>query len=315
MTGISNSKIRIQILLSTFNGAAYLREQIESFRSIGEFAAYSVLIRDDGSSDETCSILREYEAQENICVVYGENIGLNRSYQWLVEHCDSDCDLYAVSDQDDVWLPEKMKLASASMESFLRTDEPVMYCSRSTVVDSDLHPLYESAPLQKPAGFFNAMIQNPCPGHTQVWNRPLLACLRKYFSKDAVAYDWWVYLIASAFGKVVCSDACTVLHRQHQTNTVGYEMSKAKLFLQRMRRVLNGDGRRVARQLSELLVCTGAKLPDDYRKECEKFLAGQTSPFKRLQYIFTCRVYRQHWSDSVLFRGLYLLNGYKLPEQ
>ena len=107
---------KVQILLSTYNGDKYLREQLNSFLQLDYFNECKVLIRDDGSTDKTRTILQEYEKYEQFQIFYGDNIGITDSYLWLMEHSDPNCLYFSPSDQDDVWLPNKVSLAISVLD-------------------------------------------------------------------------------------------------------------------------------------------------------------------------------------------------------
>ena len=97
-------KTRVQILLSTYNGEKFLEEQLESIlNQKGDFLL-KILVRDDGSRDGTLEILEKYSKKIEMQIIRGENIGVNNSLRELFMNCDIDCDYFAISDQDDVWL-------------------------------------------------------------------------------------------------------------------------------------------------------------------------------------------------------------------
>lgn len=301
---------RLQILLSTYNGGRYLEEQLESCRDAARTWPCQLLIRDDGSTDDTRSILERYAQEENVEVVYGEHVGLNASYIWLAEHSDPACAYYAVSDQDDRWFPDKADTAARLLEREAASGEPLLFASRSVLTDEALRPVGETACPRRGLTFYNAMLQNSCPGHTQILNRPLMDRVRRYCHPDMAAFDWWVYLLAAAFGRIVFSPEPTVWHRQHQNNSVGCPNTRGAALMRRAVRVLRGDGKAVSKQLQGLLDCAGPELTDAYRAEVERFLEGRTSFLGRMKYFFYGNVYRQSKLDSFLFRWIYLFGGY-----
>ncbi len=310
MSDCTRSKGRLQILLSTYNGARYLEEQLESCRDMARAWPCQFLIRDDGSTDETRQILERYAQEENVEVVYGEHVGLNASYMWLAEHSDPACAYYAICDQDDRWFPNKAITAARLLEREDTSGEPLLFASRSVLTDEALRPVGETALPRRGLTFYNAMLQNSCPGHTQILNRPLMERLKRSCHPDMAAFDWWVYLLAAAFGRVVFSPEPTVWHRQHRNNSVGYPATRRAVFMGRAARVLRGDGKAVSKQLQGLLDCAGPELPEAYRTEVERFLKGRMSFSARIWYFFYGNVYRQSKLDSFLFRWIYLFGGY-----
>ena len=182
---------RVQVLISTYNGEKYLREQIDSIlRQIGD-TQISLLIRDDGSTDGTQAILREYAECDECMILVGENIGVNASMRFLMQEADKTCDYFALSDQDDVWQPWKVAEEITMLEGWFPS-VPLLAATKSSITDAELHVLGSSIAIQKGVGFYNAMIQNVCPGHTQLFNRSLLEVLLQSDASSANVMDWWI---------------------------------------------------------------------------------------------------------------------------
>ncbi|CAN5689247.1 hypothetical protein BH24ACI3_BH24ACI3_12330 [soil metagenome] len=131
----------IDILMSTFNGSRFITEQI---RSILEqtHADLRLLVRDDGSTDETVAIVRDLAAFEpRISVVEsdGANLGAPVSFMRLVEL--STAPHFMFADQDDVWLPQKVEHLFANinkMSSIFGDETPLLVFTDLKVVDQDL---------------------------------------------------------------------------------------------------------------------------------------------------------------------------------
>jgi glycosyltransferase involved in cell wall biosynthesis len=99
---------KIQILLATYNGERYLREQLDSFLALDNYEQVKVLVRDGGSTDGSLRILAEYEEHHGFEVIRGENAGFTACMFELFRRSDPACAYFATSDQDDVWLPDKL---------------------------------------------------------------------------------------------------------------------------------------------------------------------------------------------------------------
>ena len=179
-------KTRVQILLSTYNGEKFLEEQLESIlNQKGDFLL-KILVRDDGSRDGTLEILEKYSKKIEMQIIRGENIGVNNSLRELFMNCDIDCDYFAISDQDDVWLENKLQTA---IESLSKNENKLkMFASRSLVTDINMNVVGKTQDPGNRLSYYNAMVQNVCPGHTQVFNKNVILKLRqnyseKYYSK------------------------------------------------------------------------------------------------------------------------------------
>lgn len=293
----------VQVLMSAYNGEKYLREQLDSILG-QDYKRIEVLIRDDGSTDETLSILKEYgEQYENVAYYAGENIGVQNSFFDLMKHADKEADYYAFSDQDDVWLPEKIKRAVELLES---EDEkiPLLYAGKTSPVDEQLNviPMKIRHHDIKPS-FGNALVENVCTGCTEVFNRELLELVIKKLPGFTVMHDWWLYLTAAAFGKVIYDKKECILYRQHAKNQVGMQCTWYDELIKRTKNLRKHSGalREQAIQFREVYGI-GYK---------ESRLTDWVADYKRkLSYRFilvsSSAVYRQRKIDDVIFRGLFL---------
>ncbi len=304
----------IQILLSTYNGEKYLREQLDSYAALENFERVKVLIRDDGSSDGTRAILEEYRERYGFELIFGENVGLNASMHELVLASDPECKYLSFSDQDDVWLPDKLSRAAAALEPYADSDEPFLYAASSTLVDVDLNELGHTDIPKRPPSFYNAMVQNVCVGHTQVCNRAAIRLLSVGTSPDIMVMDYWVYTVVSAFGKIIYDPVYTTLYRQHGNNVIGYASSFWQSFKQRLARIKSRRSELMTKQLRAFLLLYGERIPEEYRKEGERFFKRQRNFFTRLGYIFTAKAYRQSFPENVVYKLMYLFGRYKIKK-
>jgi len=302
--------IKIQILLSTYNGEAHLREQLESFLSLDNANEVSVLIRDDGSCDSTRLILDEYSKKDNFKVIYGENIGLNRSLYELLLAADRECDFFAFCDQDDVWLSDKLTRARDALSTG-RDDIPRLYAACSHLTDAELNITGHTL-IPKRTDFFNAMVQNVCIGHTQVFNRAHLKLLSSAFTDKMMIMDYWSYLVAAAFGNIIYDKKPTTLYRQHGSNVIGYSNSFIGTLKTRVARVKTKKSIGNARQLKAFIDIFGDSMKKEHRSEVERFFNKQKNFFTRLAYIFTARAYRQTFLETLIFKLMYLFARYNI---
>ena len=302
---------KIQILLSTYNGEKYLREQLDSFLKQEGVENIKVLIRDDGSTDHTPEILREYSQRYGFDVVIGENMGVNDSMFWLFTHCDLSCDYYALSDQDDVWMRSKLATAVNQLRKFNEL-KPAMFASCSEIVDDELHFLGSTLIPKKGVSFFNAMVQNVTPGHTQVFNRVMMLEVIEKGVSDVHVIDWWLYLVATGIGEIAFDRNFTVKHRQHGDNAVGYELSLWKQTLERLKKVRSNKGNSISLQLRAFYKHYGRVLSEEKKQEVERFFSSQIKLLSRLGYAATCRAFRQTRFENMVFKILYVLGKYNV---
>jgi glycosyltransferase involved in cell wall biosynthesis len=210
--------MHVLVLLSTFNGAEFLGAQVQSILEQAFESTLGVLVRDDGSTDGTLAILEEL-ADPRVEIVRGSNIGAKASYLALIEEArNRNPDYVAFADQDDVWLPGKLERALTLLKD---KATPTLYCSALDLVDSELRPRGRFAYAGRPQ-FEHAFFTNCVTGCTCVINRALLGLLKQLPRPGAILmHDWWLYLVAVAFGTVVYDPQSHILYRQHAANQIG----------------------------------------------------------------------------------------------
>ena len=293
----------IQVLLSSYNGEKYIKEQIDSILA-QKNAEVQLLIRDDGSSDGTRQILKEYaDKYANVSVVYGENVGVIRSFFELIESADVSVPYVALADQDDVWLPDKLYRAITLLE-MEKERMPLVYCSARQLVDAELHPIPAAMtyPDIRPE-FGNALVENMCTGCTSVINQQMLLLLKGRTPEFTVMHDFWVYLVGTCLGKVVYDEESFILYRQHGNNVVGSASSIVENYKRRIKNFKKNRGQ-LTRQATELLRIYGEEMPEENRQLAEKMVLSKTDKKVRKQLLKERKVFRQRKSDNWIFRQL-----------
>jgi len=310
MSSQSGSRPHVCILMSTFNGEEFLVEQLDSLLN-QQGVDVTIIVRDDGSSDGTRRILERYqEANRNIQVHPGANLGVVPSFLELMRIAPaSSAGYFALCDQDDVWLPEKLSHAVRALESDKST--PRLYCSVVRYVDKSLRHLGSSRPGIRP-DFRNAVVENIATGCTVVFNRALLQLVNSAAPRRALMHDWWLYLVASAFGDVVFDRQSWILYRQHGRNVIGGTTSIMRMMVIRIRRMRLRQGGvfRCSDQAEEFLRCFGERCPPAHRQLLEEMLAVRKSLFRRIRFAFAGKIRRNHWIDDGLLRLLLIAGHY-----
>jgi len=299
----------IQILLSTYNGARYLRPLLDSLLA-QDVPGVSVLIRDDGSDDDTATLLGAYAASHPaVRVLRGENIGFARSFMRLLEASSPAAEYVAFCDQDDIWQSEKLSRAVHGLSHYPQ-EIPALYCSRLTVVDHRLNPLGWSRIPKRELSFRNALVESCIAGCTMLMNQAARRTLLRAIPENLVAHDWWTYLIVSAFGTVCFDRESRVLYRQHPSNVVGIRLGSIRRLLYKIRRFWRiGTEQPVVRQAEELNRLYGPFLSEEQRRILGRFLGASRKQFwGRLRYASFCEVYRQSAFDNLVLKALISLN-------
>jgi glycosyltransferase involved in cell wall biosynthesis len=190
---------RVVVLMSTYQGQRFVREQIGSILSQLP-ADGQLLIRDDGSRDRTVELV-ESISDPRITLEKGANLGFGASFLTLLIHAPADAEMVMFSDQDDVWLPGKIDRAWRHLLEV--GPGPVLYGSAQMLTDEQLRPLHATSPWPRPPTFEGALTENFITGCTAAINRPALQLLQRAGVPRGVRFhDWWMYLLVSAFGTV-----------------------------------------------------------------------------------------------------------------
>jgi len=296
----------VQVLMSTYNGSRYLRQQIESIL-LQRGVDILLLIRDDGSCDQTCAMLRNYERKyKNITVYTGEQKGAAGSFFDLLQHADESVDYYAFSDQDDVWKPNKLLRAVCLLEKEESGNHPLLYASKVIYASKDLKSQQIiTYKIKKLPAFGNALMENICMGCTEVFNRQLLILARDHLPASGMMHDWWMYLTAAYFGKVLYDQHAYLLYRQHGKNEIGMQNHWSKRWLNRIRN-LKQMHHKLSRQAAQFRdayaefgieddsVCMLCESKKDYRK--------------RMKLVCNKGLYRQNRFDDFVCRMLLMMN-------
>lgn len=218
----------IEVVLPVFNGVAYLEEQIMSIAN-QSLPPVRLIVRDDGSTDGTKELI------DDLCYRYGD---------WL-KVLNSDCNLgcieninrllaattapyIALADQDDVWFVDKLERslqAIRGLEVFSEPEYPLLIHSDLELINAagvSLNTTYFRRQHLLPSRntSHEIVFSNVVTGCTILFNRALLqqACP---IPQEALMHDWWLALVASAFGRLELLDGVTVKYRQHATNVLG----------------------------------------------------------------------------------------------
>jgi glycosyltransferase involved in cell wall biosynthesis len=231
----------VDILLATHNSEKYLAQLLDSLLT-QMYRDIRILVSDDASQDGTIVILRKYiKAYANIVPLENEMPlgGAKQNFFWLTEHSTSEYAMFA--DHDDMWLPNKVADTLALMqeaETKYGKDTPILAHTDLEVVDADLKTI---APSMMHAQRLNGeivqlnrlLVQNHVTGCTSMVNRALLGRLKYGSLEPIIMHDWWLALVASAFGRIVFLNKPTVKYRQHAGNEIGAVNTRSAGYVRR----------------------------------------------------------------------------------
>ncbi len=291
----------VAVLMSTFNGERYVVEQIQSI--LQQLPADgSLIIRDDGSTDGTISEIRKF-CDARIQLIQGDNLGFAASFMHLLTKIPPSSTIILFSDQDDIWMPEKIET------SRLRIDEkgptPTLYCSALTLVTEYLKPFGRSPPWPRQPTFDNALVENIATGCTIALNRAAVSLILRTARPEMIRYhDWWCYLIVSAFGEVLYDPQPRIQYRQHRQNALGMSSGGGR-YVRIMQAIKRQSWLAIMQiHIREFASDFGGDITPSQRKSLEYMSIRGVRDAIRVIFSITRR--RQFLKDELLFRLLVL---------
>jgi len=297
------------VLLSTYNGSAFLEAQLESLRRQSGVQV-DLHARDDGSTDGTVALLHNYAGTWPSLAELepGENLGPAMSFLELLRTA-PDAEFYAFCDQDDVWLPDKLARA---VEVLSRDEGPTLYCSNVTCVAEDLKML--GTPRENgDTRLQHLLFENIAYGCTTVMNRAARSLIvGRLPEQGVVMHDWWCALVVGALGRIHYDPEPRILYRQHSANSygahagvIGQAIANAARFLRRP------DGfYPVHAQASELLRLYQDVLQPVAYRTIATLVESRRTWRTRFRYAAGGGILRNRTIDGVIVRGLILMNWY-----
>lgn len=305
---------KVLILLSTYNGSNYIEEQLDSIiKQRGVIPR--LLVRDDGSSDNTLDILELYRKSNPDLfedIIIRQNVGSTTSFSELMrvafEMYGNRYDYFSFADQDDSWLPEKLNRAVLKLNGLDKT-KPNMYCSDKIIVDSDLKKIEGICPPPIELTKGRALARNIATGCTMVFNKRALELFVTRKTEFIKIHDHAIFLICSFLGNVVYDEEAFILYRQHGHNQLG----GMDTFKDRMRDRFKKKGK-----LNEhLLERTATAFRDAYHdllSEEDIKLINVMSFYRdsfsnRMRLFFNKEISKERFEDNAFFKLKVLMGG------
>lgn len=219
----------ISICMATYNGEQFLRQQLDSILDQSN-RDWQLLIRDDGSDDNTVRIIEDYMSRlsDRIRLVTdnGSHLGASLNFGKLLEYADTEYIMF--SDQDDVWLPNKIELTLNAMKAAeqIYPDKPILVHTDLQVIDSELKTIanslwsYQKLFPETGDSLNRIMAHNVVTGCTVMINKKAKA-VSMPVPPEAIMYDWWLALNVCRHGRIIYVSIPSILYRQHSGNRLG----------------------------------------------------------------------------------------------
>lgn len=224
----------VTVLMSSYNGAKYIADQIESIMGQSGINV-KLIIRDDGSTDNTSGIIKDLQEKypQKIACLFGENIGIHRSFDYLYRYADL-TDYFAFADQDDVWDSDKLYLAIMAME----VENSSFYSSSSRLVTDRLDDLKRTAGDAKKYKHYmctySKILTAGAQGCTIVIKRDLIEMLRNYQPIHMQGHDIWITIVAYYTANSLYDSMPHMKYRQHDNSWTG---NRKNIIIQKRREI------------------------------------------------------------------------------
>lgn len=307
LRGREETMKKIAILMATYNGERFLKEQLESIEK-QTYPHWRLYVRDDGSSDSTLIILKNFQQKmgnHRVHIQHHHHQGCAKTFLSLVCSPSIEGDFYSYADQDDIWDEDKIERAVLTLQQF-SSSGPLLYCSSSRLVNEDGFLIGHSPLYNRPPSFNHALVQNIASGNTMIFNRKSRNLL--YFSSRFIfespfelpIHDWWTYLLITAYGGHVFYDPIASLsYRQHGNNLIGYDTS-LKAFFKSILRTWNGHFKKWNESHISFLHPMKDSMTSHSLDTLECFeKSRQKDVFVRIRYLIKSKVFRQRKRDTL----------------
>lgn len=224
----------IAILLATYNSERYLHELIDSLfnQTVDDFVCY---IHDDGSKDNTNTILKEYQQKytSRIRILeYAPTGSAKANFMSMLKYIDEDYAMFC--DHDDVWSKDKIEVSLKRIKE-IEGNDPALVFADMAVVDENLNIINPSFMKYTGINPLNTclnmlLVSNVVPGCTTIMNKKLYTIARKCTNYQNIRmHDQWCAMVAAATGKIDFLDKSVLLYRQHFDNVKGAGRQKSKI--------------------------------------------------------------------------------------
>jgi glycosyltransferase involved in cell wall biosynthesis len=308
---LNNNSPSVCLLMTTFNGEKYLAEQLQSIEN-QTHKNWRLIISDDGSIDNTLTIAKDFQRKwghDRLEIRQGPQQGFCQNFLSMACDVNVKADFYAFSDQDDVWLSDKLDRAVAYFNNNEESQLPRAYGGRTQIVDENLNPLGFSPEFTLPRSFRNALVQSIAGGNTMMFNQAAKALLEQAGLQKVVSHDWWLYQLVKGAGGIFYYDPQpSLLYRQHNHAAIGANASfKAKI--ERIFFVFNGRFK-YWNDLNYTALCNARHLlTKDNQDILDIFSKFRGAKLKdRIRLLEVCGLYRQTWRGTLFLWSATIIN-------
>lgn len=310
---------KVAVIMSTYNGERYLKEQLESLYQ-QENVELTLFVRDDGSKDNTVDLINSFAEKMNIVVKKANNVGFERSFMeatLLTAAHVEDFDYFAFCDQDDIWDVDKL---NKGIQYILlnANEQATLYCSNQRIVDENGKFVRNEPTKQNTITKESSLLSLNQRGCVMVWNKQLHRHLIKSYQKldekklKAIpAHDTWITILTYTVGKVYLDSTITMSYRVSTHNVAGSYVSRIgriKYIYKKTIKTLKDN--RYKKQEQALLLYDYIKSQSSIDGEyIQSFLESQKTVFSRLAFLMRHKYFSGMSKKWILLSSLLIVCG------
>lgn len=284
---------RVAVLMSTYNGENYIREQIDSILK-QEGVLVELIIRDDGSTDSTIDIIEKYK---DVRLIKGRNVGPAKSFMELLINAPK-TDYYAFADQDDIWDENKLFHAVQSLKD---VNQPAVSIGSFRRIDKQGNYIDKEPKVQDGYTLSKTIVYNAPLGCTMLFNYKLKSMIKNDMPRHIRMHDHWILMLVEAVdGQIIYNKNSLVLYRQHDNNVVGNGIGAFKR-IQRLMYSIRCNKNERQLQASEMLTQYYDLITDDAKNLLIKVCNYRNSLRTKINLIRDSRFRKLEGKKRMLF--------------
>ncbi|MBR6771135.1 MAG: glycosyltransferase family 2 protein [Lachnospiraceae bacterium] len=279
----------VVVLMAVYNGEKYLKEQLLSILH-QKGVLVELLIRDDGSTDHTVSIIKGFmQEYSNIQLLEEKNVGSAQSFLTMAQQAEKyQQEYYAFADQDDIWYQDKLLTA---VEVLKGREGPSLYFCGLDLIDAEGKPMgkrliRKNFTVNKSC----ALVQNQATGCTMVFNKQALQLLNVHRPQAIQMHDFWMFILMSFLGSIFYDERTHMGYRQHGRNVVGAKVGLLGRWRARLKYIRRLGEHPREDMAKELLAGYGSLLSEEDVRLVSQVACYRTSLRKRLGLLFNRRI-------------------------
>lgn len=304
---------KIAILISTYNGEKYIKCQIESIINQDLEEDFDIIVRDDGSKDNTIAILNDYFKQGKIRLIKGSNLGAAKSFLWLLQN-NTNYDYYAFSDQDDIWYPNKIQEGINRIKKY---SGPTLYFSNANLVNENNESLKRLVHRGRPFISKESIlcISTVAQGCTTIINSDLAKYIQqKSIPENIIMHDTYITSLCSLInGNIIFDENPYMDYKIHSDNDVGMP-TKEQIGLIGMAKLRISDiftRRKISMsdQAKTLYDLYKDEFDNESKKICMTVIRAKDSFFDRIKLVFSKKLRYESISMYITYKIKILLGN------